>query len=241
MSTFLELCQRTAREIHIPGSGPTSISSTISEEEKIIRQVANADMDIQRDYIDWKFLWDDDYSHTLAQSEKVVLTTSNPAILGTWDVDSFYIDRGLSTYRLLKYVEWHTFRDTYHLNDVTLQEDKPEFITIRPDKRLQLYPIPDQAYTLTGEYWKRADEMTDNNQVSIIPVEFHRLIVVRAKITWGEMNDAPDILMGASAEHDHLLDQMIAHYGPDQQVKRKLRSTSSERIVVSADAPESWS
>ena len=49
MSTFLELCKDMARDVGIPGSGPSSVTSTaLSEEENaVIRYVKKADVDIQ--------------------------------------------------------------------------------------------------------------------------------------------------------------------------------------------------
>ena len=59
MSTYLTLCQNMARDIGIPGSGPSSVSSTsLSEEENsVVRYVKEADLDIQRRWFDWNFLW----------------------------------------------------------------------------------------------------------------------------------------------------------------------------------------
>ena len=48
MSTYLQLCQNMARDIGIPGSGPSSVTSaTLSEEENaVVRYIKNADIDV---------------------------------------------------------------------------------------------------------------------------------------------------------------------------------------------------
>ena len=65
MSNFLELCQDMARDVGIPGTGPSSVTSaTLSEEENaIIRYIKKADIDIQRPrvsgllkYLVWQFV-----------------------------------------------------------------------------------------------------------------------------------------------------------------------------------------
>ena len=59
MSTYLVLCQDMARDVGIPGTGPSAVdASTLSEEEtSVVRYVAQADLDIQSRWFDWDFLW----------------------------------------------------------------------------------------------------------------------------------------------------------------------------------------
>ena len=54
MSTYLVLCQDMARDIGIPGTGPSAVdSTTLSEEENaVVRYVQQADQDIQSRWFD---------------------------------------------------------------------------------------------------------------------------------------------------------------------------------------------
>ena len=59
MSTYLQLCQDMARDIGIPGTGPSSVTSTtLSEEENaVVRYIKQADNDLQSRWFDWDFVW----------------------------------------------------------------------------------------------------------------------------------------------------------------------------------------
>jgi len=59
MSTYLVLCQDMARDVGIPGTGPSTTTTTdLSEEEaSVVRYINQADQDIQSRWFDWNFLW----------------------------------------------------------------------------------------------------------------------------------------------------------------------------------------
>ena len=57
MSTYLVLCQDMARDIGIPGTGPSDITPTVEEEKDVVRYIKDADLDIQRMWFNWDFLW----------------------------------------------------------------------------------------------------------------------------------------------------------------------------------------
>lgn len=230
--TFLELCVALAREVGVPESGPTTVVAQTGELEKIVRYIQDADMDIKRRYIDWKFLWLVDFSVSLTTNDQTVTSSTSgwPTSLGTWNPDAFVLDATADTFQELTYIDYDLWRRRYSYG--THNADTPQLVTIKPDKSLALYPKADGAYTLTGEYWKKAVKMTANSDTSDIPAEFRRLIVVRAKLLYAEHEDAPEISQGAGAEHDDLLDQMIAQYAPDQEVKRHFRAPASRQVVV---------
>ena len=58
MSTYLVLCQDMARDIGIPGTGPSSVTaSDLSEEETdVVRYVKQADLDFQSRWLNLNFL-----------------------------------------------------------------------------------------------------------------------------------------------------------------------------------------
>lgn len=230
--TFLELCQNLARELSIPGSGPTTVVSQDGEHLKIVRYVRMADMDIKNRYIDWKFLWRDDFSTTLSVNQETLDSGSGdwPTNLGTWNPDQFVLDPTSDDYVTLEYTPYREWKRRFGYGTHTA--DMPGAITIKPDRSLAWFPKADSAYTLTGEYWKAAVPMTANGDISDIPARFRRLILVRAKLYYAELEDAPEISQGAGAEHDDLLDQLIAHEAPGQEVKRHTSAPESRRVVV---------
>tara|TARA_S200000501_G_scaffold106634_1_gene100088 strand:+ start:1632 stop:2318 length:687 start_codon:yes stop_codon:yes gene_type:complete len=214
--TFLELCQTVRQEVGISGTGPSTVVGQEGQLKVIVDFVAEADYQIQALWHDWNFLWSQ-YSSTLSTGTRAPATTK-PTDLGNWDMRSFYLDYttddsiSLST---LSYVEWRAdFRQGVATND------SPTYVVVQPDSSLIVDPPPDKAYTITADYWKTPTKMTANTDESVIPSQYHRIIVARAKTMWAEREEAPEILLGSSAEYQDLLDKLESQSLPGQRIRR---------------------
>ena len=73
---------------------------------------------------------------------------------------------------------------------------------------------------------------TANATVSPIPEQFHRAIVARAKTMWAEREEAPDILVGASAEYADVLDKLESNSLPVQRTRRLASSDTTITITT---------
>ena len=214
--TFLELCQTVRQEVGISGTGPSTVVGQEGQLKVIVDFVAEADYQIQALWHDWNFLWSQ-YSSTLSTGTRAPATTK-PTDLVNWDMRSFYLDYttddsiSLST---LSYVEWRAdFRQGVATND------SPTYVVVQPDSSLIVDPPPDKAYTITADYWKTPTKMTANTDESVIPSQYHRIIVARAKTMWAEREEAPEILLGSSAEYQDLLDKLESQSLPGQRIRR---------------------
>lgn len=226
-STYLELCQELARELRIPGTGPSAVTGQTGELEKIVRYVANANRDICRRWTDWDFLWTTFSTTTVLDSNS--LTDGSPADLRKWDENSFVYDPTSDDYTRLSFID---YRDDYRQKVLGTQtSDVPAYVTIRPDRAIRIYPQASVAgKTVQAEYWKIGTELTADSTTSDIPEEHERLILVRAKIYYAESEDAPEIMASALAEHDDLLNILEANHLPDQDMRNMARATTNEPI-----------
>ena len=221
MSTFLELCRDMARDVGIPGSGPSSVTATtLSEEENaVIRYVKKADVDIQSRWFDWDFLWSEAGISTISGTSTLTSTnTGFPAALGNWKVDSFVWEKATDDYLVLDHMFWNEYRDTYKYG--TVDSNDPEVYSIKPDNNIDLYPTPDAIKTISVEYWQTPTEMSVDASESPIPARFHKIIIARAKIYYAENEDAPEVLEGALTEFEDLLDKLEADQLPRQKNRR---------------------
>jgi len=109
MSTYLVLCQDMARDIGIPGTGPSDVSPTIEEEKDVVRYIKDADLDIQRMWFNWDFLWTE-YSTTTTPSTS---TLTSPTLLAQWNIDSVVYDPTADNWQPLTYVGWKEYREDY--------------------------------------------------------------------------------------------------------------------------------
>ena len=97
MSTYLVLCQNMARDIGIPGTGPSSVNaSDLSEEENaVVRYVKQADLDIQSRWLNWDFLWSEaDITPSIGTS-----TLTSPTDLANWKLDSIIFSKATDSYQ----------------------------------------------------------------------------------------------------------------------------------------------
>jgi hypothetical protein len=233
MSTYLVLCQDMARDVGIPGTGPSSVTSTsLSEEENaVVRYVAQADLDIQSRWFDWDFLWNEaTITVTTATSSLVSGDTGFPTDLGNWKLDSFVYDKTSEDYIMLEYMRWNEYRDMYKYG--TIAEDLPEVYSLKPDNSIDLYPTPSATSSISNEYWATPTALAADDDISAIPPRFHRIITARAKMYYAENEDAPEIMAGALAEFEDLLDKLEADQLPRQKNRRFSAAQDLDNFVV---------
>jgi len=228
MSTYLQLCQDMAREVGIPGTGPSSVTPTAEEEVDIVRQIKDADMDIQRRWFNWDYLWAEASITTVSGTS----TITSPSDLAQWNIDSVVFDPTSDDYQPLEYMPWNEYKDEYKYGVV--DSGTPEVFSIKPDNVIDLYPTPDSATVVKAEYWKTPTELSTSSDVSPIPSRFHRIIICRAKVYYAEQNDAPEILSASVAEFTDLLDKLEADQLPGQRNRRfsQVQDLSNYRVVA---------
>lgn len=226
-STFLQLCQTARRECGITSSGPAAVTSQSGILEKVVNWVADADQEIQGRWFDWDFLHYSDWSHTTITG---IAAVSAPSTLGTWDVDSFYLDYSTNDYKHLSVMDYREWRDT--LRQGVKTNAMPDMVIIKPDLSLILEAPPDDAYTLTADYWTKPVKMTANTDTSPIPEEYERVIVARAKIAYAESQGVGEILAAAQIEFDDLLDKLEAKYLSGQRARRMSDASSIQMVVM---------
>ena len=224
--TFLELCQAVRQEVGISGTGPSTVLSQEGQLKAIVDFVVEAEFQINGLWKDWDFLWSQ-YSTTLALgvSEPAL---PKPADLGTWDLRSFYLDYSTDDWAKLSplgYIEW---RDT--LRQGVQDNSSPNYFIIKPNGNLIVHPVPDKAYTISADYWRIGTRLTANLDESPIPAQYHRSIIARAKTMWAEREEAPEILLAASAEYQDVLDKLESQSLPEQR-RRRLSSADTEEVV----------
>lgn len=229
MSTFLELCRDYRSELGIPGLGPVTVTNQIGELARVVTDIREADMDIQRQWQDWKFLWNVHSTKTVADS--AWLETQKPADLGTWNTNTCFLDKGTDDYVRLDYIDYDAWSGDQAVGMVF--NDKPYEFTVLPDGTIRLFPTPNSTvYSFTGEYWRKALPMVADEDISRVPEEYHRAIVVRAKIIYAEREDAPEIMAGATAEYESLMTNLEAAYLQNQGDGRQARVIRPRVVVV---------
>lgn len=225
---FLTLCQRMARDIGIPGTGPSTVVSQTGELGDVVQYIIDADMDIKRRWHDWDFMWSSTTNTTSVGNR--TLTSSAPSDLGYWNHSRIVYNYDSDDYVHLDYIPFDEYMDNFYFG--THSNDEPFLFTVKPDKTIEVYPPAAQSKNMYMEYWKKPEEMSVDADVSEIPEEFHRLIIVRAKIYYAEHEDAPEIMVSATAEFEDLIDNLESGYGRQQKLRRMHRAHGLPRVEV---------
>jgi hypothetical protein len=192
--------------------------------QKLVGWIADAYDEICASHHDWNFLWDEFEKSTIADT----VTITKPSDIGYWDKDSFYLDYTTDDYQKLTEMPYKRWRTSFR-NGVRTS-NKPTHFAVRPDKNIVLEPIPDAVYTLTADYYKTATRLSANTDEPLIPTNFQRIIVVRAKIYYAEHDNAPEVMSGAMQEFQVLINSLKGAELPGYE-ENKLASAPENFVV----------
>jgi hypothetical protein len=210
--TFLELCQRLVQESGgLSGTGPTTTASQTGDMGKVVDWILSAYEDIQNLHPDWNFLRNELTFQTIAAQQAYTPAQAGYTEYGEWIKDSFrsYLtSSGVNGEIEMEWREWEDFRATYMLGAIRATTTQPYIVSQKPDTSLILWPIPDAAYTINGEYFKRAQTMTDDGDIPIIPVKYQMIIVWRALMFYAGWANAPEMYQVGQKEFRRLLNQL---------------------------------
>jgi hypothetical protein len=192
MSTFLELVQDLHSESGAAGVAPTSVSGQTGEAKRLVDWIRRADLKVKRLWENWKFM-----RTTYSQATTDTINTlPKPAGLKFWDVSPekntfrcVYV--GETEDSLIETVEYDEVKDEILDTD----PGEPSRIIIMPDNSLLIEPTPNGAHTIKADYYQTAEstKLVNNDDVSIIPEEFHDVILARAMIFYANYENAPEI------------------------------------------------
>lgn len=232
---FLQLCQDLVSELGLAGStGPTTVVGQTGELRNVTRWIAQACLDIDNMWQDWKYLHIE-YLGIIPLGSRTPSAPNNPAGLKIrkWDRDSFVINAGSTAVKPLIYEDWATFRKVRELGTAGLSVDEPAIITVLPDGTLRTYPTANATYPIRGEGWRRPTLMTADTDEPLIPADYHRLILATAAVKYGNREDAPEIIAGLEAEYTYGIDRLQA----DQLAGFEAMGASSQDVLLEGSIP----
>lgn len=214
MSTFLQLCSRLRQEAGISGSGPSSVTGQTGEMKRVVDWVSAAYEAIQSAHANWEFLRNDFTFPTIANTVAYLPSSVSLPEHADW------IETGMTIYETsvadeqrIDFVPWDEFRANYQFG--TVLTGRPTIASVKPDRSIALYPTPDDAYTVRGEYYKRAQTMTANGDEPLFPARFHLAIVWRALMLYGAQESAAELYAHGKTEYDKVMRSLEANQLPE--------------------------
>jgi len=192
----LDLCRRLRREAGISGSDTTPVTTVNQTGDmlKVVEAIDTAYELIQNLHSNWLFLRNEFSFQSIANTQAYTTTALGLTEFGDWrkegGVSCYLTSAGAGGEQWLGYQEWDDFRDYYNFGTRRTLTDQPIHFSIMPNKALALGPTPNDIYTVSGEYFKRAQAMTANSDEPLIPAKYHMIIMWRGLMLMAQSNNA---------------------------------------------------
>lgn len=205
---FLSMCQRLSREIGVPGSGPVTVINQTGLLKQTVEWIQSADEDIQNLHADWDFLSREFEFSTVPGQQLYTPTDAGIPDLNNWkcnDYEQVSCRTTNDNEQFLTPLTWGEFKRVYLQGTAREVAGRPQFFTIKPDKSMALYPIPDAAYTIAGEYYRKAKTLIANADEPLYPTEYHMIAVWRALMFYGAYDAADERYKHGQNEYRRIL------------------------------------
>lgn len=223
-STYIDLVKQFVLDVGIEGSVQSDIGKLVGMHEKVAYWIAEADIELQRRYIDWGFLYKTFKIKTIANINRY----QTPEVA-----------RGLVSSKLFtltlpdQTVVWLPETAFSLIDELPPGIDIPHSYAIGPDKALYLYPTPDKPeYLFEGAYYLAPKRLRASGDRSPIPEHFDRLILTQAKLMWAEHEEAVVPLNKSSHDLAGMLAQLEAEFLPGNSARSFGHAARQEAVVL---------
>ena len=217
MSTFLQLAQDVARESGtIAGTNPSAVASQTGRLLKIVEWTADAWTMIQNLHADWRWMQKTFSGDTAIGTSQYTPAAWSVTDLRDWlrdDLQSGYQPNtiflkatGVSDEGALQEITWQQWRTTYGRGTQT--NNYPNQYAISPDGQFSLGPVPDDVYTVNGEYRQAAVVLAADADIPALPAAFHQIIVWQAIMMLAEFDEAVEQRAAAILKFNGLLETL---------------------------------
>jgi hypothetical protein len=226
--TYLQIVQSLVSELGLSGVPTLTdvVGNKTIEIQNACRWVHDANLDIDNQWMDWKYHWLKYGPQTAASAAQTVPAPTGGLSAQQWDLNKFRFRTtsvGGPTWAPVEYYERQHFLDLFDPDNAVA--GPPVAFTIEPDNTLFFSAPFDQAYDFLGEFWRRPFEIVAATDTPLMPSQYHRMIMCRAAVMYGNREDAPEIIGGLEAEFIQFNDKLEG----DQLEGFALRRNSTDR------------
>lgn len=223
---YLQLGQELHREARYAGIAPVTLQGQTGQNGDIAYWVKRAWNDIQlMNDGHWKWLWRKFTFNTVAATDSYAYTDANDVALSavidrfnSWNITNwrnppkiYLTANGVGGEQWLTYVPWAEFQQIYKIG--TQNDGMPVHIAIDPQDNIVLGPIPDDIYTVSGDYWRGPQVLSADADIPECPTQYHEAITYRALVKYGYANVAQEAIMRANAEGLPILNALTMNQG----------------------------
>lgn len=223
MTTFLALTQRLQLEAAVSGT-ITTLSGASGETLRLKTWIQQGYQDYQNERFNWEYLRS---SQLLGQGVSFVTVAgqaeyplgTGPGTVGVAEDDfASWIPRsfrdqtttaGVQDQFSLAVLSYDAWRDAYAMGAMQAVTTRPVAIAVGPNNSICVGPYPTAAYTLTGDFYLSPRTLEDDDdEPTVIPVQFQIGIVWRALWYYGTYEGAPEAVSRADKRYRQVLRQL---------------------------------
>ncbi len=214
---FLELCNRARQECGVSGADLATLQYGVSNEgRRFSNWINQAWNDLQMARPDWVWMRKEAIFQTILGQGDYSLTEAGADDLAEWKTDSFRsypTAAGTPGEQHMEWIEYTRYRDMYQFSTMRTSPGFPLWLTTNPDHSLAVWPLPSDAYTIRGEYYRAPSVLaadTDSPLSGGLPVRFHMLLVYMAMQSYAFFAAAPEVETRATSQRNRILAKLDA-------------------------------
>ena len=209
---FLQLAQRVYLEGGISGM-ITTTQNQVGEAQRVVGWVQAAYQELcTEDPTRWWFLRE----RRSVQLPALGQGEYTPAEMGiddlyTYDTNTFRVaaDPSLADETYVFGRRWPEFRDYWRFSSRRETIARPLDVSVTPNKNLAFGPLPDRQYYVQFEYVKKAPDLVKDDDVPLVPPEYHMAIVWLALSHYGMFEAAPEVVLRAENKYNEMVTRMF--------------------------------
>lgn len=211
MATFLQLCQRVAQESGtVSGTQPSTVVGQTGRLGSIVQWVAAAYSDIQNHRKTWLWMQGEFEASLTIAKQRYAGSDFALTRVAEFDRGLFLYDasKGVSDEGPLTYMQWRDFFNNCLTGANRAISGKPVYTSFDPSGSIALWPTPDKAYKLHGQYRDTPQTLAADADVPEMPVRFHDIIIWKALIKLSQFDEAMTQYPLWNVEYRRLLSEL---------------------------------
>jgi hypothetical protein len=217
---YLQLVQRLKRKCRVTGALPATLQNGPAEEvSRLADWINEAWMDIQLMRPDWRWMRGS-VSFTTTQAQptytlaQILVLDPTFTSFGNWKTETFrnYVtSAGVTSEIFMDYIPYDVWRDTYQFGGFRVSYSRPIHVSYDSVFSICMGPVPVSGYTVIGDYYKKAAEMSADTDTPTLGVQFHQAIIYRAMMFYGASEAAPEVYQEGELEFKRAMARISMH------------------------------
>jgi hypothetical protein len=211
---FLEIVQKLHQKCGGAGTAPSTVVAQTGESKDFVDWASEAIGLIETLEANWMWMRKA-FSFQTTAGKAFYLPNATAGETGLTDLakyhdmDSWRIyltATGRSDEGWLVSWDYQSWRDHYDFGIQATQQERPQVYAIRDnDRAVMLGGLPNDIYTVTGEYQRVPQTFTLDADTPGMPTRFHMMAVYRGMMLYGKYENAPEVYADGEEEFNKLL------------------------------------